>query len=273
MVAAMIGRTIAMAGGTAVSFAIDDTNDAPACFALGVRKSGSSVFSNITTAIARHNLRNVVDVPHAFFENGLTLADWNRADAIGAVVRPGNVYVGFRDAPDAIFDTPVFREGRAILLVRDPRDALVSEYFSNAYSHSLPKVGDSSVVAIERERALRSDVEAYVLSRIDDLNRTVARYAPILARDNVLIQRYEDVILAKRDWIAAIARHFALAAPAAFVGHVLGWADIRPTTEQPTEFVRKVAPGDHLEKLSAAAITEVNRRLDPVWGKLGYRLG
>ena len=86
----------------------------------------------------------------------------------------------------------------------------------------------------------------------------------------VLIQRYEDVIFEKRAWIGAIAEFFDLPVTDGFVDLVLGWADVRPAVEEPTNFIRKVSPGDHREKLSPAAVSEIERRLDPIWRRLGY---
>lgn len=264
---------IVMDDGKAVPFALAADGAGEALFALGVRKSGSSVFSNICAALAGANGLPVVDVPGAMFDRGYSFDAWNRNPATAAVVRPGNMYIGFRDAPTGLFDHPTFRAGRKILLVRDPRDALVSEYFSNAYSHSLPEVNaDASPVAQERRKALGTSVDAYVAARAAALDGTVAAYAPLLDDANLAVMRYEDVILEKGAWIRAIARHFGLAADAALVGAILSWADVRPAAEDPTRFVRRVTPGDHVDKLSGATIARINASLSPVWGRLGYAL-
>lgn len=246
----------------------------PTCFALGVRKSGSSIFSSIVNAIALHNEQaNTIDIPGEMFTAGYRYTEWNTA-TLADLVWQGNVYIGFRDAPTALYDDPVFRRARKILLVRDPRDALVSEYFSNAYSHSLPERGaEDSLLAQQRAEALQADVASYALKRAKYLDETVDKYAPLLNDPEVLIMRYEDVILAKGPWIHTIAEHFELAVDEDLVNAILGWADVVPKVEDEKAFVRHVVPGDHRNKLTPETIAKIDSALSDIWRKLGYALG
>jgi hypothetical protein len=244
-----------------------------ACFALGVRKSGSSLFSSMVAALAQFNAWPVVDIPGTMFEHGYRWNDWNGHPRLADLLWRGNAYIGFRDPPGAAYRDPIFREARKVLLVRDPRDALVSEYYSNAFSHALPVAGVGSVVEQERRRALDVDVETYVLERAEVLNRTVEGYRPLLDDPGLLLLRYEEVIFDKARWIAQVAEHFGWRVTDQFAGHILGWADRRPEQEDPTAFVRRVAPGDHRDKLSPDGIARLEARLSPVWSDLGYAFG
>lgn len=257
--------------GRTLSFGIDARPAERAWFALGIRKSGSSIFSSIVNALAIFNEINALDIPGTMFAHGIPYLEWNSHPRLADLVWRGNLYLGFRDPPTALFGDPVFREARKILLVRDPRDALVSEYFSNAFSHSLPaEQSGSTVLEVERRRALQASLEEYVLERADQLNRTVAGYKHLLADPNLLVLRYEDVIFRKHHWIDEIARHFGWRITDEHARRILEWADVRPAAEDPNAFVRRVAPGDHLEKLSAEVIAAVNARLSDVWSSLGY---
>lgn len=260
-------------GDRVMSFEIDARKAPRAWFALGIRKSGSSIFSSIVNALAIFNELNTVDIPGTMFDNGFRYPDWNGYPRVADLLWRGNVYIGFRDAPTGMYADPVFREAKKILLVRDPRDALVSEYFSNAFSHSLPseQSGDS-VIEQERQRALKTNVENYVLDRVDFLNRTVSGYRPLIRENhpNLLVMRYEDVIFDKAAWIRRIAAHFEWQVSDELITNILGWADVRPDQEDHTAFVRRVAPGDHLDKLSPDVIKRINGKLSDVWGNLGY---
>ena len=255
----------------ALTFEIDARPAEQAWFALGVRKSGSSIFSSIVNALAMFNGIHAIDLPGAMFAHGVPYIEWNGASRITDLVWRGNLYIGFRDPPTAFFRDPVFRSARKILLVRDPRDALVSEYFSNAYSHSLPtgRTG-ATVIEVERQRALQSSLEAYVLERVDQLNRTVAGYKHLIGDPNLLVLRYEDVIFRKARWIDEIVRHFGWRITDEHARRILEWADVRPSAEDPNAFVRRVNPGDHLDKLSAEVIAAVNAQLSDVWSSFGY---
>lgn len=259
-----------MEDGASVSFTLSE-GSGEVLFALGVRKSGSSIFANIAAALAKASGVNVVDVPGTMFERGYRFSSWNDNPHVPGLVRPGNLYVGFRDAPTGLYGHPSFVGARKILLVRDPRDALVSEYFSNAWSHSLPRVNpDGSTIATERVKAQATTIDAYVLDRVVLLDATVAAYAPLLADERLVVMRYEDVILEKAAWIRAIARHFDFGADDRLVAAILGWADVRPANEDPTRFIRRVTPGDHREKLAPATIAAIEAQLSPIWARLGY---
>jgi hypothetical protein len=43
-----------------------------------------------------------------------------------------------------------------------------------------------------------------------------------------------------------------------------------PSEERPTAFVRRVVPGDHLEKLAPATIEELNSRFSDFLHAFGY---
>lgn len=270
---AMAPIALDMKDGRTLAFPVGLRLPRKACFALSLRKSGSSLFSNLVGAISKHNRIPVVDVPGTMFDGGYRYGDWNGHPGLRNLLWKGNTYVGFRDPPTAFYGDPVFEQAPKLLLVRDPRDVLVSEYFSNAYSHSLPsKDAESSVLAQERKKALQSSVEEYVMSRIAPLNQTVEGYRRLLGVQNLKVIRYEDVIFDKPGWCRLIAAHFGMEAPQPLIDAIMQWADVLPGGEDPGAFVRRVTPGDHRDKLSRPAIDRVNKRLGDIWRKLGYEL-
>lgn len=257
-----------------VKFDVDEARTGPAFFILGVRKSGSSMLNRVARQLARYNNYNFVDVGGRLFSNNIRVSQWIRDPSFAEIVRPGNVYGGFRNYPSGFEHNRIFREGRKILLVRDPRDALVSEYFSSAYSHSLPATGGDDGQAgdllAERRQALNSSIDEFVLGRAKLMRRTVAEYLPLVRDINTLILRYEDVIFEKAVMINDIAQHFGWAYRPKQLEAILGWVDVVPETENPKEFIRKVTPGDHKEKLSAATIKQLSHELADVLASFEY---
>ena len=265
---------LAMHDGRTMQFTVGVRSTRKAAFALSLRKSGSSLFSNLVSAVSSHNNVPVVDIPGRMFEFGYRYADWNEHKGLRDLVWRGNTYTGFRDPPTAFYGDQVFEQAPKLLLVRDPRDVLVSEYFSNAYSHSLPSSeAETSVLSRERKEALQSSLEDYVLSRVQPLNQTVDGYRRLLGSKNLMVLRYESVIFDKPAWISTIASHFGMEAPQSLIDGVMSWADVVPETEDPKSFIRKVTPGDHIEKLAPAVIRELNTRLNDIWRRFGYELG
>ncbi len=263
-----------MADGGQLDFEVRQKPELPILFALGVRKSGSSLMNLMLLDLAEANGWPVVLLPDRAFAAGYRYPDWNGNPELFRILRRGNLYAGFRDAPSGLFGRPAFKEAKKILLVRDPRDALVSEYFSSAFSHQLPaERAEESLIAQRREEALEQSVEQYVLAQAKQLNRTIDAYRPLLGDPNLKLFRYEDVIFDKARWIAEIADHFGWQAPDDLVARILAERDVVPDAEQPTAFIRKVTPGDHREKLTAQGLQRLHAILSPTWGRLGYRLG
>jgi hypothetical protein len=240
-------------------------------FVLGVRKSGSSILNSIVQAMAEMNGYRYVDVAGKLFEAGVAVAEWQADTELAGILEPGNVYGGFRDAPRAFHGSPLYRRGRKVLMVRDPRDALVSEYFSNAYSHSLPKTGESRDGMLQlRQAALQATIDEYVLSMAQPFKRTLRQYMGLVDDPSCRILRYEDVILRKAVLIASICDVFGWTLTPRQTAAILGWADVLPAEERPTEFVRRVRPGDHREKLSPAVIEQLNGCFDEELHHFGY---
>ncbi|WP_376096975.1 sulfotransferase domain-containing protein [Roseomonas sp. CCTCC AB2023176] len=241
-------------------------DQAPPTFSLGVRKSGSTMLHKIVGYLARRSAINVVDVPGTFFRNGFTVADWNKSD-LTTVLAPGNVYLGFRSFPTNLTADPTFRDAKKIFMFRDPRDALVSQYFSDAYSHSLPSretsTGAKAAEAFEKKRAeaLATDVETYVVKHARGLDNTLLAFAPMLNDPNCLMLRYEEYVFQKKRLIHKILAHFDWSCPPPQVEALLRQIDEVPESEDKQRFVRRVIPGDHRNKLGPPAIRRLNNIL------------
>lgn len=253
-------------------FEVADNEERECYFILGVRKSGSSILNSIVGALAGMNDIQFIDVAGTLFKSGLRVSDWQNDSSLCELLRPGNVYGGFRNFPSGLTCAPQFRGSRKILMVRDPRDALVSEYFSNAYSHSIPQGGSGrSAMLAERDAALSSDLQSYVLRMAPSLRRALREYLPLMDDPTAHVIRYEDRIMQKKALIRDICASFSWSVSDENVGHILGWADIIPDAERPTAFIRRVRPGDYVEKLAPETIRELNVLFTEELSRFGYR--
>ena len=267
-----------LADGRSVTFEIEDGLDGPAFFLLSIRKCGSSIFGNIGNALALANGRNYVDVGDTFFQANIPERQWYVEPGVARILRPGNVYSGFRMYPFGLGDDELFQSSPKLLLVRDFRDALVSLYFSNAYSHPIPtsdtEGGDvTSFMLQQREEALSVDIDDAVLRYSGGMRRTAMEYEAIVDSPSLKILRYEDYIFDKRALIDLIVKTFGWEITDQVKSDILGWADVRPTQEDPTMFIRRVTPGDHLEKLKPETIAQLDEILGPALRMFGYETG
>ena len=260
--------TIPVAG---VPFEVRDDPDRPAWFLYGVRKSGSSILNSMAASLARMNDVAYVDVAGGFFRNGVDVRAWQNDPGLAALLRGGNLYGGFRNAPLGLAEDPVVRGSRSALLVRDPRDALVSQYFSDAYSHSIPEAGETRDLMIrQREAALRASLADHVLRTAPGLRETLREYYPFLEHPGHRVYQYETAILNKRWFLRDLCDHFGWGVTEGQLDQILGWADVVPEEEDPTRFIRKVLPGDHREKLDARTIAALDAVLAEPLGVFGY---
>lgn len=269
-------QTVRLAIGRDVTFDDPSPGPGPAVFSLSIRKCGSSVFNSMMIELARSNGCPYVAVAESFFQQNVLTRDWQNDPALAAILRRGVLYGGFRNAPRSLFGTPLFIESPKVLLVRDPRDALVSDYFSTAYAHHIPEPfgdADDSHQLLRRKRleAASSSIDTWVVHEASDFNDAMVAYAPIVHWPTTLVLRYEDVIFDKAAMLRAIAAHVGWDLDDEFVRHVLGWADQRPDAEDPQAFVRQVTPGDHRRKLRRSTIVRINRLLRPTMKLFGYR--
>ena len=266
---------VAIGQGRSLSFEVDPAGKGPACFSLGVRKSGSTMLHNIVIFLARRHGTNIVDIPGTASRAGFTVGDWEQAD-LGAVVRPGNAYTGFRSYPSNLARTEAWREARKIFMFRDPRDALISQYFSDAYSHSLPSAeteeGAKAAEAFlkKRQETLQTDIETYVFKNQRGMQNTLMAYAPLLSDPTCLVLRYEDYVFQKKRLVHRILAQFGWTVAPGPIEALLGRIDKVPEAEEKTNFVRRVIPGDHRAKLSPTAIRRLDNQMREVLSLYDY---
>ncbi len=249
-----------------VSFEVSAEGGDPPCFSLGIRRSGSTLLHKMVNFLARRNGVQPVDLPGAFFHGGFKMNDWASRD-LTEVILPGNVYIGFRSFPASFSNYPDFVNGRKAFMFRDPRDALVSQYFTDALARPpSPRdaaPGSKAADAAEKMRAeVRSmPIEDYVFKHARAIDSTMMAYAPMLKDPNCLCLRYEEFIFQKKRLIHKIMRHFDWTCPPGQVETLLKQVDEMPATEDQERFVRRVIPGDHRTKLSPEAIRKLNNLL------------
>jgi hypothetical protein len=266
---------ITLENGRSVAFDVDLGLKGPAYFVLGVRKSGSTWLNAIAVEMSQVNRCRFIPVgDHLFFHN-VAAIDWQYDSALQGILHPGNVYGGFRDMPFGFLGHPIFDNGLKILMVRDPRDALVSEYFSNAYSHPIPeataKTADVTAVMTRlREKALKDGIDVYVIDRARELVKTIVEFGVVVKSSTTKVVKYEDYIFKKRELIELMAAHFAWSVDEESIERIVRQVDVRPEVEDPHAFVRKVTPGDHREKLRPATIVRLNKLLRAAMRLLDY---
>ena len=160
---------------------------------------------------------------------------------------------------------PYIAEIIHIVQIRDPRDILVSEYYSNAWIH--PDNAWS-----ERRKELRKviqtmSIDDYVLEGAEKLGTfgnlpLVIRYQPILnlslpSQHQLIIVRYEDMIKDFKTWLTKVMQPFELNDILVTEYYEKYQHEFQPK-EESLHHKRKMTPGDHREKLRPETIEKLN---------------
>ena len=156
-----------------------------------------------------------------------------------------------------------------IVQIRDPRDILVSEYFSNGWIHPDEQWS-------ERRKQLRTvikkmSIDEYVLEAAETLGTfgnlpLNIRYQPILnlslpENHQITILKYEDMITNFKDWLDKAIQPFQFDLTLNPLSVDEYYEKYKYEFQEKTETLehkRKMTPGDHKEKLKQGTIEKLN---------------
>jgi hypothetical protein len=157
---------------------------------------------------------------------------------------------------------PSITKFKVVLVVRDPRDILVSSYYSIAYSHAIPEGEKKESLLSRRKEALASDLDDHVLQHAEKLLAVFNRYEACLFAEypSVHIARYEDMVGDYPKWLDALLSSCELAIPESMRCELIRSHEAsRPSSENINKHLRKGMPGEHREKLRPQTIEALNR--------------
>lgn len=236
----------------------------PATFVFGIYKGGSTLLNRMIGEILRESKRRSINLPNLLRQEG-----WNIDDVVtdldGMFENDGIVFGGFRSFPGLLENSTTFANANRILMVRDPRDILVSLYFSDAYSHTIPPTGVAKEKQEEvRERALAADLNKYALENAQNVRTDLLTLGELLGERTTLV-RYEDVIFDKPALARMICDAIGIEVDATALAEIAKRNDIRPEKEDKKAHIRNVSPGDHKNKLTPETIEQLNETLEPVF--------
>ena len=186
--------------------------------------------------------------------------------------------------------TKALDDASIILHLRDPRDVLVSMFYSYCYMHA----GEIERHTGYRREVAEAGIDKFVLDMVGEpffryrgdygigsrykkhvgnvRDRYQRYFDEVFDRPNTLVVSYEEMVLAFPSWLGKIIRAFSLTNPEETRAVVT--ARHANTVEAGEEDVwshkRKVTPGDHREKLQSDTIRRLDEIFAPVLENLGY---
>ncbi len=171
---------------------------------------------------------------------------------------------------------PELEKYRVILMIRDPRDVLVSEYYSYAFSHSEPsKLGDKYVDFMKiRQKARNVTIDEYVLSECDRVRVNYERYISLLLDRyaHVHVTKYEEMTSDFEAWLKKILEKCEFEISDPLLESILNEAGhLKPKQEDVHQHVRKGMPGDYKEKLDRKTIDCIDTKFSSVLKRFDYK--
>lgn len=183
-----------------------------------------------------------------------------------------------------------FAQMRIILHLRDPRDVLVSMFYSYCYMHA----GEIERHTGYRKAVAEAGIDRFVLDMVSKrfydyrgdygigsrykkhvgtvLDRYQRYLEELLDRPNTTPVSYEEMVLAFPSWLQKIISAFDLPNEEETSAVVIARHanSVAAGEEDVWAHKRKVTPGDHREKLQAGTIRQLDEIFSPVLERLGY---
>jgi Sulfotransferase domain len=177
-----------------------------------------------------------------------------------------------------------------ILHLRDPRDVLVSMFYSYCYIHP----GEVAPNTGYRQAAAAEGIDAFVLAKasensakypgdygtgghVEDLiGNLPKRYRDYIERlfgkPNVVVVKYEDMVADYRGWLSKFIAPFPIGNKPAVIEELVAQSPaLFPKRESDVmSHVRHVGPGDHKTKLRPSTIKKLDEIFSETLGALGY---
>lgn len=255
----------------------ETTSDQPSTYLVGIKKGGSTLLAKVMRDIAPYADRPVFEYPAVAFLEGLP-GTRTIDDIDGALRKPGYIYGVFRWAPESdLFDLGSLqqedgrRTAQFLLLFRDPRDVLVSLYYSDAKSHPIPKTGLLRDQMLKKREELEAiSLDEYVLIQAPAYLRHFYRTLQLETIPGVKVLRYEDIIYDKKQLVSTVADVMNAELEPSIVEEIAKRHDQIPSHEKEDSHVRQVHPGNFRKKLKPETIDELNKIFSVILGKLGY---
>lgn len=180
----------------------------------------------------------------------------------------GYLYSSFGGFVGGLADLDRYRK---LLVVRDPRDILVSQFFSITTSHQTPGAAKRDEFLRRRQHARDIGIDAYALERAPVVQAILRRYADeLLPVPGTLVATYEELVTDLGAWLRRTIAFLELEADDDLVATLVSEGRPAPAREDTTAKRRQVTPGDHRRKLAPETVAALDEKLAPQLAAFGY---
>ena len=248
---------------------IDPANQKQSVLHFSINKSATQYVKKVLSKIGVSQKMIPIHLHEYAFHSKfpyLTSLNKDQLQAYSYLFKPkGVVYTAFGGFIKGI---PNIEDYKVIICIRDPRDILVSGYFSLAYSHAVPpSISSSHEVFLKRRHKTREQqIDDFVIDKIDELLGNFENYRNILESSNIpfLVLKYEEMISDFESWLRKVFSYLEIEDSELFNQLIEEHQRTKPKVENKYEHIRKGIHGDYLNKLKPDTIRLLNSRFDTV---------
>ncbi len=256
------------------------SNDLPVIH-YSFKKAGSQYVKKILTYAAEQSGRIPVSLPgyayrtHFPYLHDLSPDEFRKYEYLFA--QSGVVHSVF---VEPILNLANAADFKTLLMVRDPRDMMVSLYFSVVHSHP---VADIDKYKQDRAKRFHSylkgdDIDHFVLNAYPYYLNIYENFCAMLDRfetkqENLLVTKYEHMVEDFEGWLRQLLDHCEIELRPEHFGYLVdNYLANRRKKEDITKHHRKGTAGDHLEKLKPDSIDALNKIFSAYLEKFDYKV-
>lgn len=170
-----------------------------------------------------------------------------------------------------LLDNKNLQRKKIIFYIRDPRDILVSMYYSFGFTHTLsPNPPIRQYQEERRQRIQQLTIDQYALETAPQLLEKFNRLIQLIHHhppSDTLLLRYEDMVDRFDPFYTQLSGFITVKRT---LREELFQQSRPPETEQLSQHKRKGTPGDFMEKLDQKTLPELDRILEPILNKFQY---
>ncbi|WP_036182038.1 sulfotransferase domain-containing protein [Palleronia rufa] len=237
--------------------------------AVSMHKAGSSIADLIVTDFLREKGYRIDRVALRVMESPLQEPEFFAQYAPN--MTPQDTYFGMARHPGT-HDLDMFDRYRVVSQMRDPRDCIVSAYFSFRQSHIMPTdISKAQEFAAQRSRLATKDIDTYAMEAAPKYLARCTKMRRILTDcPDVLALTYESMVLDTEAWLNRMAEFVDQPLTEPLRARLGGKIHFAVDSEDPKRHKRQVRPGDHRRKLRPETIEAIDDILKPELDFFGY---
>lgn len=216
-----------------------------------------------------HELAIAHGLIHVNYQRYLLIGNLNQRNEL---YNPKRIKIAFNKngiyygALRKLVDIPQLNQYRVVLVIRDPRDVLVSQFYSAKFTHPIV----NKVHITNREEMRNRTIDEHVLFTTPRFLKTYTEYCDhLVGNSEVLVLKYEDMVANFAQWINQLADHLQLDKHPEIISKIISRTDFS-TTKGKIAHKRQVSPGNYKTALKPTTIDTLNQKFSDILTKLEY---